>query len=315
MSRYRNQDERLQRDKESLFGGRNANSRIQSSRSSATLASQGDRGGSRYSGYGSSYAGERGYDGRHGSSQYEDRRRNGVTAENATEEDVDYVKSQIKNTKTQTMQSSRNALRMVMEAEANANNTMNQLGSQSEMLNRIEHRLDVSQVHAETAAEKAGHLKSLNRSMFVPHFHAPWSNKKRAKERIAKAEAEHLAAQQRTDDLRAQQRDTRNRVREAVGGSSGTGGLIGASDRASRDTSGNYARYQFEADEEDDGMERELDRNLGDISDAVGHLKNLALGMNSEIERQNGSIGRITGKVDVTGATLAGGSSRLKSIK
>lgn len=307
MSRYRNtgDDRQLQRDKDRLFAGRDGGA--------APAASRGSRG--RYGGRDSGYdSGSSGYDsgygdggrGRYGSARYDDRRQNGVTAENATEEDVDYVRSQIKNTKMQTLQSSRNALRMVMDAESNATRTMDQLGSQSEALSRMEHRMDVTQIHADIAADKSAQLKDLNRSMFRPVFKNPFASKKRGEAKLAKAQEDRLAAQ----ELRSQGAEPKGRGME--------GGAAAGGDhyRSRRDYSpSSYGRYQFEADEADHEVERELASNLDNVSEAAARLKSMALSMNGEIQNQNVAITRLSEKVDKTGATIASNSSRLRSIK
>lgn len=309
----RDRDSQLRRDKDALFSGR-PNSRMAPSNSvdrgvadrhmSRGRPADHRGGGGHDSGYGSE--GSRGS--RQGSSRYADRRQNGITADNATEEDVDYIKTQIRSTKKQTLQSSRNALRMVMEAETTGANTLNQLGSQSEALNRIEHRLDVSQVHADNAVGKAAHLQSLNRSMFRPAFKNPFSSQKRADKRLAKVEADHLAAQQRKDDLRSAQLETRGRTQQ---------NLAGRGELPSRDgySASSYSQYQFEADEEDHGMEREVASNLDYVSEAAQRLKNMALAQAGEIDRQNDVIARVSNKTDKAGATIGGGLKRLKSIR
>lgn len=251
---------------------------------------------------------------------YDDRRENGVTADNATEEDVLYVQSQIRNTKQQSLQSTRNMMRMVNETEATASKTLNQLGTQSEMLNNIENRMDISQIHAESAAEKSARLKSLNRSIFAPNFKNPFTKKKRAEAEIAKAEAEHLETQRRRDNLRVKQEETRTRIQNGRGGGGGgnkesySGYSNGSGGRSHHDPSA-YSRYQHEADEDDHEMEREIASNLDGVSDMVGRLKGMALTMHSEIQQQNSGLERLSGKVDTTGATIAGSSARLRSIK
>ena len=147
--------------------------------------------------------------------------------------------------------------------------------------------------------------------MFLPHIKNPFTRKKRANAKIAKAEAEHLAAQKRRDDLQSQQSETRTRIKNAMLGGGGRG----------EDSSSSYSprvdrsRYQFETDEEDDAIEDELESNVDDISNAVARLKVMSLVMQSEIQTQNKGLDRLSGKVDETGATIAGSSARLRSIK
>jgi hypothetical protein len=57
------------------------------------------------------------------------------------------------------------------------------------------------------------------------------------------------------------------------------------------------AKYQFEADSEDDAMEDEIDRNLDDLSGAAKRLNLLARATGEEVEAQNKLITTIAEKV------------------
>ena len=58
------------------------------------------------------------------------------------------------------------------------------------------------------------------------------------------------------------------------------------------------AKYQFEADSEDDAMEDEIDSNLDALHGAAVGLKGVAGAMSKEVDSQNVHIGRITEKTD-----------------
>jgi hypothetical protein len=59
------------------------------------------------------------------------------------------------------------------------------------------------------------------------------------------------------------------------------------------------AKYQFEADSEDDEMENEIDSNLDALSGAATRLNGLARATGKEVEEQNKHLDRITGKVSL----------------
>jgi hypothetical protein len=107
----------------------------------------------------------------------------------------------------------------------------------------------------------------------------------------------------------------------------GTGGQKGKSTLAER------AKYQFEADSEDDEMENEIDSNLGmyltrhgnigevtnTLTDALHgaakRLNQLGRAMGDEVDTQNKHIDRIIGKTDKVDDQIAMNRARLDRIK
>ena len=63
------------------------------------------------------------------------------------------------------------------------------------------------------------------------------------------------------------------------------------------------AKYQFEADSEDEAMEDEIEQNLDLLSGAAGRLNGLARATGDELDKHNIHLERVTGKVcrDVVG--------------
>lgn len=56
-------------------------------------------------------------------------------------------------------------------------------------------------------------------------------------------------------------------------------------------------RYQFEADDEDDEMENEIDANIDALSGAASRLNNLAKVTGQELDEQNRHLRRLNEKV------------------
>jgi hypothetical protein len=122
------------------------------------------------------------------------------------------------------------------------------------------------------AQEKARELKTLNTSIFKPHIGNPFNNAKKARDR-----------EQAVLDDAARDREEREQVRRANWG-------IGARQQElNRDMSKlsvgqqmkkqslqERAKYQFEADSEDEGMENEIENNLDQLHGAAKRLGTLA---------------------------------------
>ncbi|EJT46186.1 hypothetical protein A1Q1_05294 [Trichosporon asahii var. asahii CBS 2479] len=84
------------------------------------------------------------------------------------DEEIEGIKQSMRETKQDSLQSTRNALRMAREAEETARGTMARLGDQSERLANSERHLDMAKANNQRAEDKAQELKVLNRSIFRP---------------------------------------------------------------------------------------------------------------------------------------------------
>ncbi|KAF8271346.1 hypothetical protein EI94DRAFT_1797105 [Lactarius quietus] len=214
------------------------------------------------------------------------------------EEDVEAIKQQTRFIKQDSVNSTRNALRMAREAEETARGTITRLGSQSEKLANTERHLDVSKGHSQRAEDKTDELKKLNRSIFRPAITFNKDAKRAAQE--AKLLQRYEEEREEHEKAMLDIRDTQNRLGKASAYDSreediGTG-------RPSR-TAAQQAlqkeqrkRYQFEATASDDELEDELDGNLDEISDMTKRLKALGSAMGQELDNQNNRIERIEEK-------------------
>ncbi|KAI0757032.1 hypothetical protein C8Q80DRAFT_1265017 [Daedaleopsis nitida] len=238
------------------------------------------------------------------------------------DEDVEGIKQDMRYLKQDSVNSTRNALRLAREAEETARNTVNKLGSQSEKLADTERHLDISKGHSQRAADKTDELKQLNRSIFIP----TWTRNK-----DAKRAAEEQKIRDRYEDERGNRekslrdvRDTQDRLGraatygmrddegEGIGGGGSGRYRTAAQLQASKDQ---RKRYQFEADEEDDQMEDEIGDNLDEIMDVTKRLKALGTAMSGELDTQNSRIDRITSKTDGLDQRLFDNTQRLNRIK
>lgn len=180
-----------------------------------------------------------------------------LTEEEQEEQDVQASKQEIRFIKQQDVASTRNARRIAEQAEQTGRETLARLGQQGERIHNTERNLDMASNQNRLAAEKAGELKTLNRSMFAVHVANPFTAKKREQ-----------AANEIALEKRRAERQQREETQMAAYGSQAR------QQQMQRDVNGNPVRqapqrsladrskYQFEADSEDDEMENEIDDNL-----------------------------------------------------
>jgi hypothetical protein len=240
------------------------------------------------------------------------------------DDDVEGIKQQTRFVKQESVNSTRNALRLAREAEDTARNTLTKLGDQSgvcirdlvyasltniglllEKLANTELHLDVSKGHSQRADDKTDELKKLNRSIFRPVVTFNKDGKRAAQE--AKVQSRHQEERDARERAMLEVRDSQNRVGRAatyghsdpdaeVGGQPGVGGNRFKSPAQQEQRKEQRKRYQFEATASDDELEDELDNNLDEVSDVTKRLKALGMAMGQEIDAQNERITRIDDK-------------------
>jgi hypothetical protein len=237
-----------------------------------------------------------------------------------TEEDVEGIKQQTRFVKQDSVNSTRNALRMAREAEETARGTINRLGGQSEKLANTERYLDVSKGHSQRAEDRTDELKQLNRSIFRPVI---------TFNKDAKRAAQEAKVLQRYDEEREERekamtdiRETQNRLGQAstygsqeediVAGPNGRRTKTAAQQTLQKEQ---RKRFQFEATASDDELEDELDGNLDEISDVAKRLKALGSAMGQELDNQNNRIERIEEKTVNLDNRVFRNTERLKRIK
>ncbi|CCO29253.1 Protein transport protein sec9 [Rhizoctonia solani AG-1 IB] len=246
------------------------------------------------------------------------------------EESVEGIKKDTRNLKQESVQSTRNALKIARQAEETAQNTLLKLGDQSEKIANTEHHLDLAKGSHNRTEDKTSETEKLNQSIFRPRFTFNKEKKRQKEEQrvLNRHELERLEREKAKMDVR----DTRDRLGRA--GSYGRG-IVGGEDvdnygsvesgiapgppnispeqRQARQTA--RAKYQFEATQSDDELEDELDENLDEIHDVAKRLKGLAEASGQELDAQNPRLGRISNNADKLDAKVMRTTGRLKRIK
>ncbi|KIX01756.1 uncharacterized protein Z518_09483 [Rhinocladiella mackenziei CBS 650.93] len=214
-----------------------------------------------------------------------------LTAEEEEEEDIQATKQEIKFMKQQDVASTRNALRIASQAEEMGRNTLARLGAQGERMHNTDRNLDIGNNHINIAEDKTKELKTLNRSMFAVHVNNPFTAKDRRARRDEQIMERHHAEREAREATREAAFKSTQRMNQNFKGlddaSSGPRTKASLAERA---------KYQFEADSEDDAMEDEIDRNLDELTGAAKRLNLLARATGEEVEAQNQLIQNIAEK-------------------
>jgi hypothetical protein len=179
-----------------------------------------------------------------------------LTAEEKEEEDVLAAKQEIRFIKQQDVASTRNARRIAEQAEQTGRETLARLGAQGERIHNTERNLDMASNQNRLAEEKARELKTLNRSMFAVHVANPFTAKKREEAANAIALEKHQRERDQRDATQSAAYSSQARQQQQQRE------LSGAIKQIPKGSLADRAKYQFEADSEDEEMENEIDDNL-----------------------------------------------------
>lgn len=277
-----------QEDRDALFGG--ARDRVQSQPGGAPPPPYSTGGAGDAGGYGGGYGQQ---DAPGTSAVYQERQ---LTAEEEEEEEVNAVKQEMRFMKQGDVASTRNALRVAAQAEETGRNTLARLGAQSERILDTEKALDVATSQGRLAEEKARELNTLNKSMFAMHVSNPFTKNARRRERDEQILETHRGERATRDGTRAEAFQSNQRMERTFRDIERDANK--ANPKQAKNMS-ERAKYQFEADSEDEAMEDEIDNNLNLLSGAASRLNGLAKATGKELEEQNRHLDRITGKVTI----------------
>lgn len=226
----------------------------------------------------------------HGYEAYGDRQ---LTAEEEEEEDVQATKQEIRFIKQADVASTRNALRVAAQAEETGRDTLARIGAQGERIHNTEKNLDLTANQNRVAEDKARELKTLNKSMFAVHVSNPFTGASRRQKRDEDIMEKHRTERAMREATRREGYDTDQRLQKTFRDLESDG----AKANAQKSSLAERAKYQFEADEEDEGMENEIDANIDALHGAATRLNGLAKATGKELEEQNRHLMRINQKV------------------
>ncbi len=242
--------------------------------------------------YDEGQSGAYGSGGDQGHNAYGDRQ---LTAEEEEEEEIAATKQDIRFMKREDVSSTRNALRIAAQAEETGRNTLARIGAQGERIHNTEKNLDLTANHNRIAEEKAKELKTLNKSMFAVHVSNPFTASSRRAQRDEDVMEKHRMERAEREATRKAGYETDQRLQKTFKNlQPGDAGYNAAKKQSSL---AERAKYQFEADSEDEEMENEIDSNLDALSGAATRLNGLAKATGKELDEQNRHLERINAKV------------------
>ncbi|MCJ1291334.1 Protein transport protein S9 plasma membrane t-SNARE [Xylographa carneopallida] len=235
-----------------------------------------------------------------------------LSAEDEEEAEISATKQQIRFLKQEDVSATRNALRIAAEAEETGRDTLARLGAQGEHIHNTEKNLDLAHNANRAAEDKAAELKKLNRSMFAVHVANPFTAGQRAASRDQAVIDRHLDERDAREATRRAAYQQNQRLQHNFGALGQPGGTGGTAQRGKN--LADRAKYQFEADSEDDEMEDEIDRNLDLLGGAAGRLNALARATGQEVDEQNRLLDRIADKSDRVDIGIASNRAKLDRI-
>lgn len=218
----------------------------------------------------------------------------GLSAEEQEEEEINSTKQDIRFIKQQTVASSRNALMAAAQAEESGRDTLGRLGLQGDKIYTAENNLDMSSLQSRQASQGVRELNRLNNSMWsVVTVQNPFTKERRAIEREQRLLAQHREDRAVREDTRLNQYRSEKRIGAAFKNVNRVGPGQG-------DPKKERAKYQFEADSEDEVVEDEIEANTVALEGAAGRLNALARATGVEAESQNQRLEVIMGKVNLS---------------
>ncbi|KAK9380506.1 uncharacterized protein V2V93DRAFT_370881 [Kockiozyma suomiensis] len=243
--------------------------------------------------------------------------------EQEEEQEVQAMKAQMKYVKGASLNSAQNARRYAEEAEASGLRTLAMLGEQSDRIANAEASIAVTENQSKLAEDYAKELKSLNRSMFAVHVSNPFNSRRRLQEQERKIRETFSSQQDIREENRRQQYTAQQRIGEAMGN------IPGQRRRQLTETEMRYreqmqrqkadlaqaSRFQFEPDEEDFELERDIDATLDDVSAAANRLNSMAKSLHSELDSQIPRVDRLNKKTQDVEISVHLNTSRLARIR
>lgn len=158
----------------------------------------------------------------------------------------------------------------------------------------------MTKAHNDRAADEAREIKSLNKSIFRPSFTWNKSAKRDAAER--KILDRHHEEREEREETRRQVFESRERIgntfRQAERDQRAPGQYSSQAANSAASKLSGRSRYQFEADEEDDQVESELNSNLDEIGQLSKSLNLLARAAGEEVRTQNSKLDTLNNKTD-----------------
>ncbi|KIM32987.1 hypothetical protein M408DRAFT_326662 [Serendipita vermifera MAFF 305830] len=244
------------------------------------------------------------------------------------EEDLEAIQTKTKDLKQQTVASTREALRMMREAEETGKNTLLKLGTQSEQLGMTERHLQNSKGYVRRADDNTNDIKTLNRSIFIPAI--TFDKTKKRQEQDARMNRRYEEEQAEREATQRGMQEAHDRVSAATRGYTGrrdgppgeeddeealSGGGKYRTQQQMAARKAQWAKYQTkDDDEEDDAMENEIAEGLDEMSLGIQRIKDLAKAQGAIVKEQNKQLERLHRNVEDVDQRLNSTTEKMRRI-
>lgn len=217
-----------------------------------------------------------------------------------------YLQQEVMRTAQSAVDSSNRSLGLIYESEKIGVETAEELVRQGEVLKRTDKKLDGMDQDLKTSQKHINSIKSVWGGL-VNYFKGKPETKPPPEEPKAYQASEKLqnalsGSRQHEDKYQASHPNLR---RLETGG---FGAAASVDDSSSRQNGYSQNRYLKEA-------HQTLDNNLDEMSEGLSRLKNLGLGLQSEIEDQDDSINSLLNKVDKMDVKIHNTNQQIKKLK
>ncbi|KAK9375035.1 uncharacterized protein V1513DRAFT_443518 [Lipomyces chichibuensis] len=246
-----------------------------------------------------------------------------VQEEGVDDTEIQAIKEQMKYVKKESLSSAQRARRYAEEAEASGLRTLQMLGEQGDQIANAEGSMAITENNTKLGEDYARELKTLNRSMFAVHVSNPFNSRRRIQEKEQKIRETFHNQQLQREENRRNQYQAQQRVAAAMGNIPGerrrqlTATEVRYREQMARQKAdlAQASRFQFEPDDEDFEVERDIEATLDDVSAAANRLNSMARSINTELESQNHRVAKLNQKTQEVEIGVHLNTSRLARIR
>ncbi|KAK9365938.1 hypothetical protein V1509DRAFT_631510 [Lipomyces kononenkoae] len=237
--------------------------------------------------------------------------------------EIQAMKEQMKYVKKESLTSAQKARAYAEQAEASGLRTLKMLGEQGDQIANAERSMAITENNTKLGEDYARELKTLNRSMFAVHVSNPFNSRRRLQEKEQKIRDTFQNQQLEREENRRTQYNAQQRVGSAMGNLPGerrrqlTATELRYREQMARQKAdlAQASRFQFEPDDEDFEVERDIDATLDDVSAAANRLNSMAKSINTELESQNQRVSKLNQKTQEVEIGVHLNTSRLAKIR
>lgn len=213
-----------------------------------------------------------------------------LTAEEQEEVDYQAILADKRKIQQESVGSVNRSVQMARQANEVGRATLARLGAQGERLYNTEKNLDLAANQNKIAQDRAGELKTLNRSMFAVHVGNPFTSKQRQLKADEDVMNRHRTEREARENTRKEGYSANQRMESNFRDMNSTG--PGRQQARKKD----YGRFNLEDEEGANELEDEIDDGLTELEGHVRTMNMVGRAIGKEVDSQNKQIDRIMNK-------------------